>query len=75
MGADLYESYVGSVLSASALGAFAGMGERGFIIPFLIAVAGVLASVIGTFLCEPAKTLRSAPFFRHSGAACMPQPA
>lgn len=49
MGADLYESYVGSVLSASALGAFAGMGERGFIIPFLIAVAGVLASVIGTF--------------------------
>lgn len=49
MGADLYESYVGSVLSASALGAFAGMGERGFIIPFLIAVAGVLASIIGTF--------------------------
>ena len=49
MGADLYESYVGSVLSASALGAFAGMGERGFIIPFLIAVAGGLASIIGTF--------------------------
>lgn len=49
MGADLYESYVGSVLSASALGAFAGMGERGFIIPFLIAVAGVLSSIIGTF--------------------------
>lgn len=49
MGADLYESYVGSVLSASALGSFAGMGERGFIIPFLIAVAGVLASIIGTF--------------------------
>ena len=49
MGADLYESYVGSVLSASALGAFAGMGERGFIIPFLIAVAGLLASIIGTF--------------------------
>lgn len=49
MGADLYESYVGSVLSASALGAFAGMDERGFIIPFLIAVAGVLASIIGTF--------------------------
>ena len=49
MGADLYESYVGSVLSASALGACAGMGERGFIIPFLIAVAGVLASIIGTF--------------------------
>ena len=49
MGADLYESYVGSVLSASALGAFAAMDERGFIIPFLIAVAGVLASIIGTF--------------------------
>jgi len=49
MGADLYESYVGSVLSASALGVFAGLEEMGFIVPFLIAVAGVIASIIGTF--------------------------
>ena len=49
MGADLYESYVGSVLSASALGAFAGLGDKGFWTPFILAVAGVLASIIGTF--------------------------
>lgn len=49
MGADLYESYVGSALSASALGAFAGLGDKGFWTPFILAVAGVLASIIGTF--------------------------
>lgn len=49
MGADLYESYVGSVLSASALGAFAGLGDKGFWAPFILAVAGVLASIVGTF--------------------------
>ncbi len=61
MGADLYESYVGSVLSASALGAFAGMGERGFIIPFLIAVAGVLASIIGTFFVRTGENASQRP--------------
>ena len=50
MGADLYESYVGSILSSSALGVFAGMGEFGFRLPFLLAVLGVIASLIGSFL-------------------------
>ncbi|MDD6204030.1 MAG: sodium/proton-translocating pyrophosphatase, partial [Firmicutes bacterium] len=49
MGADLYESYVGSILSASALGVFAGLGDIGFLVPFMIAIAGVIASIIGTF--------------------------
>ncbi len=49
MGADLYESYVGSILSASALGVFAGLDRIGFILPFMLAVLGVIASFIGAF--------------------------
>jgi K(+)-stimulated pyrophosphate-energized sodium pump len=49
MGADLYESYVGSILSAAALAVFAGLGQNGFTVPFILAVVGVIASIIGTF--------------------------
>jgi len=49
MGADLYESYVGSVISAGALAAAAGLGFAGILLPMLIAAIGILSSVIGTF--------------------------
>lgn len=49
MGADLYESYVGSLLSAMALGVAAGLDFYGALIPLGIAAIGVLCSVIGTF--------------------------
>ncbi len=49
MGADLYESYVGSVISAGALAAAAGLGFGGILIPMLIAAGGIVSSVIGTF--------------------------
>ncbi len=49
MGADLYESYVGSVISAGALAAAAGLGMKGVIVPMLIAAIGIIASIIGTF--------------------------
>lgn len=49
MGADLYESYVGSVISAGALAAAAGLGMSGVIVPMLIAAIGIIASIIGTF--------------------------
>ncbi len=49
MGADLYESYVGSVISSGALAAAAGLGMGGVIIPMLIAGIGIIASIIGTF--------------------------
>ncbi len=49
MGADLYESYVGSVISAGALAAAAGLGMNGVIVPMLIAAIGIIASIIGTF--------------------------
>jgi K(+)-stimulated pyrophosphate-energized sodium pump len=49
MGADLYESYVGSIVSTSALAVAAGLGVNGVTIPMTMAAIGVLASIIGTF--------------------------
>ena len=56
MGADLYESYCGSVLSTAALGAaaFAAVGYeiqlKAVIAPMLIAAVGVFLSLFGIFL-------------------------
>lgn len=51
MGADLYESYVGSVISASALGVAAFKGDvKAMAIPMLIAAIGIICSIFGTFL-------------------------
>lgn len=49
MGADLYESYVGSIVSTSALAVAAGLGIKGVTIPMVMAAIGVLASILGTF--------------------------
>ncbi len=57
MGADLYESYCGAILSTAALGASAfaassadGMQLKAVIAPMLIAAVGVFLSLIGIFL-------------------------
>ena len=50
MGADLYESYVGSIISACALGVAALGGFNAMAVPLLIASVGIIFSVIGTFL-------------------------
>ena len=53
MGADLYESYVGSILSASALGVAAFAGDiRAMALPLLLAALGILCSIIGTFFVQ-----------------------
>ncbi len=49
MGADLYESYVGSIISTGALAVAAGLGFSGVTIPMVMAAIGILASIIGTF--------------------------
>lgn len=49
MGADLYESYVGSIISSGALAAAAGLGFNGVLLPMLIAAIGIIASILGTF--------------------------
>ncbi|MBQ9617820.1 MAG: sodium-translocating pyrophosphatase [Oscillibacter sp.] len=50
MGADLYESYVGSILAAFALGAAGGYGWGGMLLPMSLAVCGIVCSVLGSFL-------------------------
>ena len=58
MGADLFESYVGSIIAAIALGATAAIfssssdsfdGAR-FVLPLLVASIGIISSILGTFL-------------------------
>lgn len=49
MGADLYESYVGSIISCGALAVAAGFGLSGVILPMLIAALGTISSIISTF--------------------------
>lgn len=55
MGADLYESYAGSILATAALGAAAFMKTpemqlKAILAPMLIAAVGVVLSIIGIFL-------------------------
>lgn len=49
MGADLYESYVGSIISCGALAVSAGLELNGILVPMLIAAIGIISSIIGTF--------------------------
>ena len=52
MGADLYESYVGSILATFALSAVAGYGFGGMLLPMLLAVEGIICSIIGSFFVK-----------------------
>ena len=52
MGADLYESYVGSILATFALGAVGGYGWGGLLLPVALAVVGILCSILGSFLVK-----------------------
>ncbi len=49
MGADLYESYVGSIVATLALAVAAGFGFGGAAVPMVMAAVGTIASIIGTF--------------------------
>ncbi|MGI6424323.1 MAG: sodium-translocating pyrophosphatase [Tepidanaerobacteraceae bacterium] len=75
MGADLFESYVGSIISGMAIGAVAvsvttgkTFGISGIIFPLLIAAAGVFSSILGTFFVKatggsnPQKALSNGTF-------------
>ena len=52
MGADLYESYMGSIVSTSALAVAAGFGANGVGVPMLLAALGVACSIIGSFFVK-----------------------
>ena len=72
MGADLFESYVGSIIGSMVLGASiltAGQFDINFVLlPVFIAAAGILVSIIGTFLVsvkeggDPQKALNQGEF-------------
>lgn len=51
MGADLFESYVGSIISAITLGALA-YGTNGIAFPLVFSTIGVLGSIISTFFVK-----------------------
>jgi len=56
MGADLFESYVGSIIAAMTLGAFMFAGQEHMesmvILPIAVAALGIIASIIGTFFVK-----------------------
>ncbi len=52
MGADLYESYVGSILATFALGTVAGYGFEGILLPVALAFCGIICSILGSFLVK-----------------------
>lgn len=70
MGADLFESYVGSIISAMTLGALAYTEEgsfKGAFFPMVIAAIGIIASIIGTFFVggkvkDPHKALKNGTY-------------
>ncbi|MDY4785348.1 MAG: sodium-translocating pyrophosphatase [Pygmaiobacter massiliensis] len=87
MGADLYESYVGSILATFALGATAygasGLGWNAMFLPLCIAVCGVICSIIGTFFIRTGenatqrsllKTLRTGTYIAAALSAIVAAP-
>ena len=73
MGADLFESYVGSMIAPIAFAAFAFAGyafqEEAFFYPLMIATLGMGASIIGSFLVKPGKGSLAAALHRGTYAA------
>ena len=65
MGADLFESYVGSIIAAMALGIIA-FGIQGLVMPLAIAASGIIASIAGTFFVRTKKSSHIHPALRRS---------
>ena len=83
MGADLYESYVGSILATFALGSAAGYGWNGMLLPLAIAAVGIACSIFGTFFIRTGedatqksllKTLRTGTYLAAALAAVLAAP-
>jgi len=63
MGADLFESYVGAIISAVTLGIIAFPDGRGVLFAFMVIAAGIVASILGTAFVRGEKN--SAESFEH----------
>ncbi|MBU5486035.1 sodium-translocating pyrophosphatase [Clostridium sp. MSJ-11] len=55
MGADLFESYVGSIISALTLGAAVFANKEGIVYPLLLSAIGIIASIIGVMFARNSK--------------------
>lgn len=68
MGADLFESYVGSIISALTLGSVVYSNKEGVIFPLTLASIGIVASIIGILFSrkseakDPQKTLNTGTY-------------
>ena len=56
MGADLFESYVGAIISALTLGAVVYTNGEGVEFVFMLALCGIIASVIGVMFARSSKS-------------------
>jgi len=52
MGADLYESYVGSIVATMVLAVAGGFGLKGVTVPLVMAAVGVVSSIVGTMFVK-----------------------
>ncbi len=61
MGADLFESYVGAIVSAVSLGAYATMPQESILFPMILSACGIIAAIVGSRFVkgdkDPAKSL------------------
>ena len=55
MGADLFESYVDSIIAAMVIGMVAFSGDKGILLPLILAAVGIIVSAIGTFFVRAGK--------------------
>ncbi len=80
MGADLFESYVGSIIAAMAVGITA-VGIDGVMLPFVVASAGVIGSIVAYFVIrvgmsgDPAQALSYGTYFSAAFVAAASWPA
>ena len=52
MGADLFESYVDSIIAAMVIGSIVAIGDKGILLPMVLAGAGILISLISNIFVK-----------------------
>jgi K(+)-stimulated pyrophosphate-energized sodium pump len=70
MGADLFESYVGALISAMSLGAYLIVALESVLFPLVLSALGIIASIIGASFVggdkDPQKSLRTGTYIASS---------
>ena len=61
MGSDLFESYVSAIIAAMVIGVIS-LGTQGLFLPLVLASAGILSSILGSFFVKLSNKLGKAEF-------------